>query len=92
MLVFQDTTHTARQRDTGEGYSCFGTPGFLPARGLGGWTPGALPFQMPDDIPTLFHGGGDIVLQVHYHPTGKPGERPHAAWRCTSRRRLRRAA
>lgn len=72
VIVFQDTTRSARKRDTGAGYSCFGTPGFLPARGLGGWTPGALPFKMPEDIPTLFHGGGDIVLQIHYHPTGKP--------------------
>ena len=72
VIVFQDTTRTARKRDTGAGYSCFGTPGFLPARGLGGWTPGALPFRMPEDIPTLFHGGGDLVLQIHYHPTGKP--------------------
>ncbi|MEO8591856.1 MAG: ascorbate-dependent monooxygenase [Candidatus Solibacter sp.] len=72
VIVFQDTSRTARRRDTGSGYSCFGTPGFLPARGLGGWTPGAQPFHMPDDIPVLFHGGGDLVLQVHYHPIGKP--------------------
>jgi Copper type II ascorbate-dependent monooxygenase, N-terminal domain len=72
VIVFQDTTRSARKRDTGAGYSCFGTPGFLPARGLGGWTPGALPFRMPDDIPSLFHGAADLVLQIHYHPTGKP--------------------
>ena len=72
VIVFQDTTRTARKRDTGEGYSCFGTPGFLPARGLGGWTPGSLPFRMPDDIPSLYHGNSDLVLQIHYHPTGKP--------------------
>jgi hypothetical protein len=71
-LLFQDTTRTARKRDTGSGYSCFGTPGFLPARGLGGWTPGSVPMRMPDDIPTLLHGGADLVLQVHYHPTGRP--------------------
>ena len=72
VIVFQDTTRSARKRDTGGGYPCFGTPGFLPARGLGGWTPGALPFRMPDDIPSLLHGTGDLVLQIHYHPTGKP--------------------
>jgi Copper type II ascorbate-dependent monooxygenase, N-terminal domain len=72
VIVFQDTTRSARKRDTGGGYPCFGTPGFLPARGLGGWTPGALPFRMPDDIPSLFHGTADLVLQIHYHPTGKP--------------------
>jgi hypothetical protein len=72
VILFQDTTGTARRRDTGRGYSCFGTPGFLPALGLGGWTPGALPAKSPDDIPELLHGGADLVLQVHYHPTGKP--------------------
>ena len=72
VILFQDTTRTARKRDTGSGYSCFGTPGFLPARGLGGWTPGALPARSPDDIPDLLHGGADLVLQIHYHPTGRP--------------------
>jgi hypothetical protein len=72
VILFQDTTHTARKRDTGTGYSCFGTPGFLPALGLGGWTPGALPAVNPPDIPELLHGGADLVLQIHYHPTGRP--------------------
>jgi len=72
ILLFQDISGTARRRDTGSGYPCFGTPGFLPARGLGGWTPGALPYRTPEDIPELLHGGADLVLQVHYHPTGKP--------------------
>jgi hypothetical protein len=71
-ILFQDASGTARKRDTGSGYPCFGTPGFLPARGLGGWTPGAVPFQTPADIPELLAGGADLVLQIHYHPDGKP--------------------
>lgn len=71
-ILFQDTTHTARQRDTGNGYTCFGTPGFLPARGLGGWTPGTQPVVNPEDISETLHGGADLVLQVHYHPSGRP--------------------
>ena len=71
-ILFQDTTGTAWKRDTGAGYSCFGTPGFLPARGLGGWTPGAIPFQTPAGAPELLHGNAMLVLQVHYHPTGRP--------------------
>lgn len=71
-LLFQDLTGTARRRDTGNGYPCFGTPGFLPARGLAGWTPGGLPFQTPAGIPETLHAHADLVLQVHYHPTGKP--------------------
>lgn len=71
-LLFQDLTGTARKRDTGSGYPCFGTPGFLPARGLAGWTPGSLPYQTPAGIPETLHAHADLVLQVHYHPSGKP--------------------
>ncbi|MBZ5605698.1 MAG: hypothetical protein LAO79_25645, partial [Acidobacteriia bacterium] len=52
-------TGTARKRDSGAGYECFGTPGFLPARGLGGWTPGSLPYRAPEGIPELLHSGAD---------------------------------
>ncbi len=71
-LLFEDISGTARRRDSGGGYPCFGTPGFLPARGLGGWTPGAVPFQTPDGAPELLNAHADLVLQVHYHPSGKP--------------------
>src|SRR5262249_33727777 len=70
-ILFQDITGTARKRDAGAGYSCFGTPGFLPARGLGGWTPGSLPVRMAAGMPVVLQGGADLVLQVHYHPDGK---------------------
>jgi hypothetical protein len=70
-LLFQDLSGTARKRDMGSGYSCFGTPGFLPARGMAGWTPGSVPYQAPSGIPELLHAHADLVLQVHYHPTGK---------------------
>jgi len=70
-ILFEDISGTARKRDTGSGYDCFGTPGFLPARGLGGWTPGSLPYQAPDDMPELLHAHADLVLQVHYHPFGR---------------------
>jgi hypothetical protein len=71
-LLFQDITREARRRDTGSGYPCFGTPGFLPARGLGGWTPGKLPVPAPAGMAETLYSGADLVLQVHYHPTGKP--------------------
>jgi hypothetical protein len=71
-ILFQDTTGTARARDTGSGYPCFGTPGFLPARGMGGWTPGSLPFQTPEGMPETLYAHAALVLQVHYHPVGKP--------------------
>jgi len=91
-LLFQDTTGTARKRDTGSGYSCFGTPGFLPARGLSGWTPGGLPFETPADMPETLYAGADLVLQVHYHPIGKPEtDRTRVGFYFTGRKPLRHA-
>jgi hypothetical protein len=71
-LVFQDITGEARRRATTGTYPCFGTPGFLPARGLGGWTPGKQPVPSPTGMAEILYPGADLVLQVHYHPTGKP--------------------
>ncbi|SRR5579883_903082 len=71
-LLFQDLTREARRRDHGSGYPCFGTPGFLPARGLGGWTPGKQPVPQPPGMAETLYPRADLVLQVHYHPIGKP--------------------
>jgi hypothetical protein len=92
-ILFQDISGTARKRDNGAGYPCFGTPGFLPARGLGGWTPGSLPFEPPADMPVQLDGGADLVLQVHYHPSGKPEtDRTRVALYYTARKPTRHAA
>ena len=92
-LLFQDISGTARKRDTGSGYSCFGTPGFLPARGLGGWTPGSTPAVKAAGIPDLLHGGADLVLQVHYHPIGKAEtDRTRIALYFTDQKPARRAS
>ena len=91
-ILFEDTSGTARQRDRGAGYPCFGTPGFLPARGLCGWTPGAVPFQTPADLPELLTGGADLVLQIHYHPDGKAEtDRTRVALYFTARKPARHA-
>jgi hypothetical protein len=71
-LLFEDTTGAARKRDHGDGYECFGTPGFLPAHGLGGWTPGSQAITMFPGMAETLYADADLVVQVHYHPTGKP--------------------
>ena len=76
-LVFADSTGTARKlaADSPDGsYACFGGPKFPPSGLLGGWAPGASP---PPDTPSLsqrVRPGTDIVVQIHYHPSGKPEE------------------
>jgi hypothetical protein len=74
VLIFLDTTGTARKldaKDAAPGYSTFGGIGFLPSGGLGGWAPGNLPRPLPPGTGVLLPKGADIVLQVHYHRSGK---------------------
>jgi hypothetical protein len=73
-LVFVDSNGAARRRSAnGDGsYPCFGGPG-VPGTGLiGGWTPGAFPVPASDDYSRPVPRGSDIVVQIHYHPSGKP--------------------
>jgi hypothetical protein len=37
---------------------------------LGGWAPGAAPFELPEDIAIPVKAGSLLVMQVHYHPHG----------------------
>jgi hypothetical protein len=74
-LFFFDTSGAARRLDAespGPGYPCFGTPGFLPAASLGGWSPGNTVLHMPPATAIRVPARADLVLQIHYHPTGKP--------------------
>jgi len=81
-LFFADPSGTARrkdQEDPGPGYRCFGGPGFLPAGGLGGWSPGSGPVTLPEGAALTLRKGSDLVLQLHFKPTGKPEEEQSAA-------------
>jgi hypothetical protein len=74
-LLFLDNTGSARkmdEADPGPGYASFGGPGILPTGGLGGWAPGAMPRLLPDGVGKFLRKGSDLVLQIHYHPDGKP--------------------
>ena len=41
-------------------------------RGLGGYVPGAMPNLLPGDLAMALPRGSDIVMQTHFHPSGKP--------------------
>lgn len=60
-----------RDKDGQDGYNAFGAPGFIPDGALGGWAPGTMPIHLPEGTGFLLKPGTDVVLQVHYHPTGK---------------------
>jgi mono/diheme cytochrome c family protein len=73
-LFFLDAQQRARkldEKDAGPGYESFGGIGFLPSGGLGGYAPGARPHFMPEGTGRLLEKGSDVVLQVHYHSSGK---------------------
>jgi peroxiredoxin/mono/diheme cytochrome c family protein len=69
-----DSSGRAQQLDDADplpGYSRMG-PGFAPSGGLGGWAAGQPPFMLPAAAGFFLPRNAAIVMQVHYHPTGKP--------------------
>jgi len=54
-------------RDGGYGYPCFGGPGVRIDGYLGGWAPGARPWELPEGVGILLPKGARVVFQLHYH-------------------------
>jgi hypothetical protein len=74
-LFFLDRRGEVRRLDAATpepGYPCFGTPRFAPSGALGGWAPGATPVPLFDGMALPIPKGADLVIQIHYHPSGKP--------------------
>ncbi len=66
------------EADPGPGYQSFGGFGssksglpFFPSGGIGGWAPGKAPKALPDGVGRWLPAGSDLLLQVHYHRSGK---------------------
>ncbi len=77
VIAYLDTTGACRNmelssKDGQPGYSAAGGIGVLPTGALGGWAPGNLPQMLPNGIGSRLPKGSDVVLQVHYHASGKP--------------------
>lgn len=75
VLLFLDGRHVSPRLDAldpGPGYSSqIGLPGFIPTGSLGGWAPGNSPHVLEDGIVRVLPKGSLVVLQVHYHKSGK---------------------
>jgi mono/diheme cytochrome c family protein len=74
VIVHYDTTGVAREldaRDPGPGYTSFGGVGFASSGIIGGWAPGNYPSFLPEGVGREVPSGADLVLQVHYHRSGK---------------------
>jgi hypothetical protein len=74
-LVFLDASGQARKMAAASAdgsYKCFGGPGFPPAGLIGGWAPGATPAPNDPSLSMPLRKDMDVVVQIHYHPSGKP--------------------
>lgn len=84
-LFFVDTSGEARRLDGRDGRAGFSSMRFAggqrserasdgPLAGwgqLGGWAVGMTPRFLPDGLAMHLPAGADIVLQTHFHPSGK---------------------
>jgi len=76
VLTFVDNGNRAAQleaetKDGNLGYPSFGGPRFTPDGTIGGWVPGSLPYELPEGTAFELKPGASIVVQVHYHKTGR---------------------
>lgn len=75
VIAFVDSRGAARKLDAADpspGYTTQGGwPGFLPSGGMGGWAPGNVPSALPEGTVRVLPAGADVVLQVHYHRSGR---------------------
>jgi mono/diheme cytochrome c family protein len=74
-LIFLDSTGTSRRlaaASGGGGYPCFGGVGFAGAGLLMGWAPGYTPLPAEPALSQAVQPGAAVVIQIHYHPSGKP--------------------
>ncbi|MGO9466438.1 MAG: hypothetical protein ACLQIB_06675 [Isosphaeraceae bacterium] len=75
VIAYLDTHGYGRERDAAEagpGYSSFSGPGVEIAGDLGGWAAGNEAVHLPEGIARSLPKGADVILQIHYHPSGKP--------------------
>ena len=71
---YLDNSGTARkldQADPGPGYAGPGGAGFAPFGTLRSWLPGQTPRRLPPGTGRGMPRGSDLVLELHYHCSGK---------------------
>jgi hypothetical protein len=78
VLFAYDATGAAARQDGRDGKPGFGGMGSVGVGGiaggtgpLGGWAVGQTPQFMPDGVALALPKGSDVILQMHFHPTGK---------------------
>lgn len=75
LMAFVETAGAARERDEAEpgpGYESYSGAGVEILGDLGGWAPGNEAARLPEGVGRSLPRGADVILQVHYHPDGRP--------------------
>jgi uncharacterized protein (TIGR03437 family) len=74
VIIFSDPAGTSQGLEAkagGNGYPCFGDPGFTPDPSfLAGWAPGIGASSMNPGTAMSLAKGGFLTMQVHYHLNG----------------------
>jgi hypothetical protein len=66
-LLFIDTDADSASWPGGISENCGGGSGVSGGQLVGGWVPGALPIETPDDVGILLPAGARIIFNMHYH-------------------------
>ncbi len=73
VLYFVDSSGKARERDARDAKPGFSGMGFTSRlKPVGGWAVGGTAKMLPDGMAFEVPPNSDIVLQTHFHPSGKP--------------------
>ena len=70
-LFFLDRSGAARRQDGADGRPGFQGMRFQISGRLGAYVPGTTPSRLPGDLAMALPRGSDLVMQTHFHPTGK---------------------
>ncbi|HEV3028330.1 MAG TPA: redoxin domain-containing protein, partial [Planctomycetota bacterium] len=75
IIGYLDMSGLSEKKDAADplpGYRSDGSgPGILPSGSLAGWAPGNQPRQLPEGTARLLRKGERLVLETHYHKTGR---------------------
>lgn len=72
-VIYIDESGAARRLAGADGsYPCFGGPRVTSTGIIAGWAPGQMQDAGDPDLTLMLKKGSDLVVQIHYHPSGKP--------------------
>jgi len=72
VVLFSDPSGAGADKAAMNGsYPCFGGAGVPDSDVLYAWAPGGNPLELPAESGIPVEAGQKIIMQIHYHPTGK---------------------